>query len=176
MSPSNTDETIFTPPRTPAEELLATIYGVLLGVENVGIRSSFFSLGGSSHLAARLADQLREIFRVDLTAANVLESPTVDQLVNSLARRWNGREIVDEIAWTFMQVEQLSDREANSMLQDQIGQAPSDGENWGEGKLRQAEASGNKRKLVELLLERTGIKLRPEGTLPPDIDSASSDS
>ena len=37
-------------------------------------------------------------------------------LVNLLAEMWDGREIIDEIAWTVMQVEQLSDDEVEKLL------------------------------------------------------------
>jgi amino acid adenylation domain-containing protein len=46
--PSVTDAPAFAPPGTPLEELLATIYAQVLGVERIGIHDNFFDLGGGS--------------------------------------------------------------------------------------------------------------------------------
>jgi len=67
-------------PRTPVEQQLAGIVKELLGIDRVGVYDSFFGLGGSSFLAARLTSRLREIFDVDLPLRDVFASPTVDGL------------------------------------------------------------------------------------------------
>jgi acyl carrier protein len=107
----------FAPPRTPAEELVVDIWKAILHVSRVGIYSSFFDLGGDSLLAIRVILRLREIFRIELPLRCLFETLTVDGLVKSMAQMWGGREIVEEIAWAFMQVEQLSDRDVEALLE-----------------------------------------------------------
>ena len=106
----------FPAPRTPAEELIGAIWSCVLGVERVGIYDDFFELGGDSQSAARVISKIGEVFRKDLRLPCLFRSPTVVGLVNLLAEMWDGREIIDEIAWTVMQVEQLSDDEVEKLL------------------------------------------------------------
>ena len=155
MAESNQNEPTSTQPRTPVEELIAATCGSLLGVQSVGVFDSFLELGGNPDLVDRLADRLRELFRVEMTSSEVLTAPTVDGLVSILARKWGGREIIDEIAWTFMQVDQLSNLETDARLRseidDEMDQPTSDSAS------PEDKASANKRRLIEVLLERTGI-------------------
>ncbi|MFB7835181.1 amino acid adenylation domain-containing protein [Streptomyces sp. NPDC056056] len=47
------------PPRTEAEELVADVWGEVLGVDGVGAHDDFFALGGHSLLATRVVARLR---------------------------------------------------------------------------------------------------------------------
>jgi acyl carrier protein len=104
------------PARTPAEELVARIWREVLGVERVGINSNFFNLGGHSLLATQMILRLREVFRIEVPVRSMFETPTVSSIVKVMSTLWGGREIVEEIAWTFLQLEPLSDEDANELL------------------------------------------------------------
>ncbi len=69
--------------RAPAgavEEILAGIYGRVLGVEHVGVDDSFFDLGGDSLSAMRLIAAINTGLDADLAVRAVFEAPRVAQL------------------------------------------------------------------------------------------------
>jgi amino acid adenylation domain-containing protein len=76
----------FVPPRTLAEELLATIWADVLGQEKIGIHDNFFELGGHSLLATQVISRSREAFQVDLPLRSLFEEPTVAGLVKRIER------------------------------------------------------------------------------------------
>jgi acyl carrier protein len=71
-------------PRTPVEEVLAKIYGEVLGLEQVSIDDNFFELGGHSLLATQLISRVRESFRVEIPLRAVFESPTVIKMAAAI--------------------------------------------------------------------------------------------
>ncbi|CRK56687.1 Siderophore biosynthesis non-ribosomal peptide synthetase modules [Alloactinosynnema sp. L-07] len=73
-----------TAPRTDAERLVATLFGEVLGVKDVGVDDSFFALGGHSLLAARLISRLRAEHGGDLSMRTVFDTPTVGGLAARL--------------------------------------------------------------------------------------------
>ena len=70
----------FAPPRDAVEKVLAEVWGKLLGVEGVGIRDSFFDLGGHSLIAVRLFNEIADKFDIDLPMSVLMQSPTIDGL------------------------------------------------------------------------------------------------
>ncbi|HWW76901.1 MAG TPA: condensation domain-containing protein, partial [Pyrinomonadaceae bacterium] len=80
-------------PRTEVEEVLASIWGELLGVGRVGVGDNFFELGGHSLLATQLASRVREAFGAEVALREVFEHPTLGGLalaVEGAARRGAG--------------------------------------------------------------------------------------
>ena len=72
-------ETPYVAPRNPLEELIAGIFGAVLGVEQVGIHDDFFDLGGHSLLTVR-AVMRAEKKGVALTPDLIIQFPTVAEL------------------------------------------------------------------------------------------------
>ncbi|HEU5331180.1 MAG TPA: amino acid adenylation domain-containing protein [Actinocrinis sp.] len=73
-------------PRTPVERAVAELWEEMLGVADVGAHGDFFSLGGNSMDAIRIAFRLRDRFGVDLPLADVFAARTVARLAEAVER------------------------------------------------------------------------------------------
>lgn len=82
----------YEPPGNEAEVRLAGIWSELLGVDRVGLRDDFFSLGGQSLLAIELVSRIRTTFGVELSVRDVFEHPTIAGLADTVdSLRWIAR-------------------------------------------------------------------------------------
>jgi amino acid adenylation domain-containing protein len=77
-------EDTFVTPRTLTEEMLARIWVDILSIESfqrnstqINIHDNFFDIGGHSLFAARLIDQVRKVFQVELPLRRLFEFPTI---------------------------------------------------------------------------------------------------
>ncbi|QIQ02256.1 non-ribosomal peptide synthetase [Streptomyces liangshanensis] len=63
----------FVPPRTDAEALVAELWEEVLGVERVGARDDFFSLGGDSLRVTRVAARIRSVAGLEISIRDVFD-------------------------------------------------------------------------------------------------------
>ncbi|MDF5727865.1 MAG: amino acid adenylation domain-containing protein [Rhizonema sp. PD38] len=70
----------FVAPTTPTEEILATIWAEVLGVQQVGVNDNFFELGGHSLLATQVISRVRDAFSLEILLRSLFEAPTIAQL------------------------------------------------------------------------------------------------
>ncbi|HEY2740446.1 MAG TPA: condensation domain-containing protein, partial [Thermoanaerobaculia bacterium] len=70
-------EESYVAPRTPVEEILAGIWGEVLGRERVGASDHFFDLGGHSLLAIQVMSRLRSAFGVEMPLRDLFETPAL---------------------------------------------------------------------------------------------------
>jgi aryl carrier-like protein len=73
------------PPEGPVEAEVAALWADLLQVPAVGRRQSFFSLGGDSRLATRLAETVRRRFGIEVTLSQLFATPTVGGLASLIS-------------------------------------------------------------------------------------------
>ncbi|MBA3767233.1 MAG: methyltransferase domain-containing protein, partial [Acidobacteria bacterium] len=116
-------EAEYVAPRSAVEEVVAGIWSEVLDVEQVGVADNFFELGGHSLLATQVVSRLREALQVEVPLRTLFEQPTVAGLVKEIVQIWGGLEVVEEIARTFKELEQLSEDEVRLMLSEQMQQA-----------------------------------------------------
>ncbi|MEH2381704.1 MAG: amino acid adenylation domain-containing protein [Nostoc sp.] len=82
----NTRTREYVAPHTPDQEIIAQIFGEVLGMETVGIHDNFFELGGHSLLATQLISRLRQSFEVEIPLKAVFAAPSVAQLDQTIAQ------------------------------------------------------------------------------------------
>ncbi len=75
----------FVGPRTPIEDVVASIWANVLRRPRVGVYDNFFDLGGHSLLAVQLMSRLRETLQVDLPLRSLFETPTVAGLAERIS-------------------------------------------------------------------------------------------
>ncbi|MGA3564606.1 hybrid non-ribosomal peptide synthetase/type I polyketide synthase [Melissospora conviva] len=98
------EETPYTPPRTPLEEAVAEVWAGILGVDRVGAYDNFFALGGDSLLAMRAVVHLRKRLDVQVPIRVLFDSPTLEAVAIA---------IEDQL---LRELEEMSDGEAMSLL------------------------------------------------------------
>ncbi|MCC5666990.1 amino acid adenylation domain-containing protein [Nostoc sp. CHAB 5784] len=69
-------------PRTPIEEMLASIWTDVLRIELVGVHHNFFELGGHSLLATQVISRVRDTFAVELPLRSLFEAPTIAEFAS----------------------------------------------------------------------------------------------
>jgi acyl carrier protein len=74
----------FAPPHTRIEEVLASIWCQILGVDTLGTNENFFEAGGHSLLATQLVSRIRDAFQVELPLRTIFESPTIAELATKI--------------------------------------------------------------------------------------------
>ncbi|BAL88452.1 putative NRPS [Actinoplanes missouriensis 431] len=80
----------FVEPVSPVQRRVAAVWRDLLGVARVGLHDNFFDLGGHSLLVARMADQLRYEFGVDVPIRDVFLDATVEAVAAGVERALGG--------------------------------------------------------------------------------------
>ncbi|WP_436838580.1 amino acid adenylation domain-containing protein [Nocardia nova] len=74
----------FRAPGTPVEELVAEVFGSVLGVERVGADDDFFALGGNSLIATQVVARLGAAIDARVPVRALFETPTVAALAATL--------------------------------------------------------------------------------------------
>ena len=75
---------VYLAPRTPTEELLATVWKQMLGSEQVGLTDNFFELGGHSLLTTRVIAQVRGLFQVEVPVRTLFDAPTLGEFARRI--------------------------------------------------------------------------------------------
>ncbi|HYH13788.1 MAG TPA: AMP-binding protein, partial [Flavisolibacter sp.] len=69
-------------PRNKTEKMIASIWGQLLGIEQVGVFDNFFDLGGNSLMAVQIMAKLEKELGAKLPLAILFQHPTVQKLAD----------------------------------------------------------------------------------------------
>ncbi len=67
-------------PSNELEEIIAAVWGDVLGIDEIGVHDDFFDLGGHSLIATQVMTRLRQQLQAHLPLSLVLTAPTVAEL------------------------------------------------------------------------------------------------
>ena len=90
LSEQSTENTVY--PRTPLEELIASVWSQVLGIRDIDVQDSFFDLGGHSLLATQVVSRLQEVFQIKLPVRELFEYSTVEALSKRIDQLRKGSE------------------------------------------------------------------------------------
>ncbi|MCX6470066.1 MAG: amino acid adenylation domain-containing protein, partial [Corynebacteriales bacterium] len=83
----DTDDAEYVAPTDPVEEIVAGLFGDMLGVDRVSTVRSFFELGGNSLMAAQLSVRVHDTLGVAIGIRDLFEAQTVAQLARLITQR-----------------------------------------------------------------------------------------
>jgi len=83
-------------PRTDVEKALCLVFKEILGIKQVGVRDSFFDLGGDSIKAIRIVSKMREV-GYDLNVKDIMGGRTVEVMSESAERATELVYVQDEV-------------------------------------------------------------------------------
>jgi len=86
-------EDAYVAPRTPTEEMLASIWCEVLNLKQVGVHDNFFELGGHSLLAIQVVARLAKLVKLDLPLQRFFEAATISALAAELQKMLGAGEI-----------------------------------------------------------------------------------
>jgi acyl carrier protein len=113
-------QSIYVAPRNETEHTIATIWQLVLGLEQVGIYDNFFDLGGHSLLATRLMARVRDACGTDVPLGKFFEAPTVAGLAQAMEDIRAAQEDHEKLEILEM-LAQLSEEEADAELKRRTG-------------------------------------------------------
>jgi hypothetical protein len=82
---ANQDAPAYLPPRDDLERTLAGVWCEVLDLKQVGVRDSFFEIGGNSLAAVRLHSRLCKVLGREIPIVTLFRHPTIESLARSLA-------------------------------------------------------------------------------------------
>lgn len=77
--------TEYVPPVTELQHDIASVWGQVLGIEQVGLMDNLFELGGNSLIALRIISRLKRLKNIEIPVTVLFEAPTVLALSNVLS-------------------------------------------------------------------------------------------
>lgn len=69
---------------TEIEEIIASIWQEVLGIDQISVQDNFFELGGDSLRISRVASRLREMMQLEIAVTTLFEAQTVEALAKQI--------------------------------------------------------------------------------------------
>lgn len=82
----STDNDLYVAPQTELEQIIASTWQTVLGLEKVSINDNFFDLGGHSLLISQVNAQLREQLQRNISVVEMFQYPSISLLAKHLSQ------------------------------------------------------------------------------------------
>ena len=105
-----------TAPRTPVEEMVAAIWGELLGRDGLAVEDNFFELGGHSLLATQMLSRIHDLSNIQLPMLSIFDAPTVGDFARAVVAADPTPGRADEVARAWLTVRAMSPEERARLL------------------------------------------------------------
>jgi len=89
-------DTAYVAPENELQAMIADIWRLQLGVDELGIHDNFFDLGGNSLIALKVISRLKKELQRDIPIVSLFEGPTIFTLAELLSQHQNGYKEYEE--------------------------------------------------------------------------------
>lgn len=87
----------YVPPTNKIEKEISTIWSEMLDIEEVGVESNFFKIGGHSLLGVKIISRINKTFNAELRLRDIFETPTIREMAFKVDNRViNNEEALDK--------------------------------------------------------------------------------
>ena len=104
----------FVAPRNKTEELLCHVFSEILGVKAVGVKDSFFELGGDSIKAIRIVSKMRNA-GYEISVRDIMSKYTVEAIAHTVVATHENRYEQDEVTGNVIPTPIIKDFNAQKM-------------------------------------------------------------
>jgi acyl carrier protein len=99
------------------EELVASIFCDVLGIDSAGRDDNFFDLGGHSLRATQFVSHVRDLLQIELPLRSFLEDPTVAAVSRVIEKIASENKVpLEQLVATFSEVQSMSEEQVESRL------------------------------------------------------------
>lgn len=103
-------------PQTTLQEVLSAVWASSLGIEKVGVEDNFFELGGASVVATQIVSRLRQMFRMDLPAVLLFDTPTIEKLAHYMIEHEAQPGLTEKTAALLKRIDGMTEEEVERSL------------------------------------------------------------
>ncbi|MGH8547085.1 MAG: condensation domain-containing protein [Methylococcales bacterium] len=106
-------------PRNEIEQRIAAVWRETLHIEEIGIHSNFFDLGGRSLAMVQVCGKLQAVFHREFSVRELFQTPTIHGMARYLSREGSGEAEAPRPAETRIQRQQSAMKRQKQLMQRQ---------------------------------------------------------
>ncbi len=104
-------------PMNAMQEALTIIWSEILDMDKIGIRDSFFAIGGHSLKATQIVTRIQEMFELRIALNDIFEVKTIENLANKISAQAVSEGVdIHTIAETIVEMSKLSGEELQAFI------------------------------------------------------------
>ncbi|MGJ0578766.1 SDR family oxidoreductase [Xenorhabdus bovienii] len=108
-------------PANSLETVIVNIWQELFGIDEIGVETDFFEIGGHSLLAVRLVSRVRDVLKIDFPLRQLFKEPTVRAMSEKLEAIGHENGInIHEISDLLIRISSLSEDEVKKEIWEEL--------------------------------------------------------